>query len=232
MVREAKPVNRAYVRRVYYRALREVRRSWKRALEQFFYERWRVRVRLEGHEALRLLEALRTGKMPGAKGPRFPNIYHQLVRQKPWLAKKWFWMLRREVEQGRLDIEHFYRIYARIVRPGDMRIAAVTLGVDVTSAVELGRLEVEPGELHYFLESACKYAANREVMITFAATASRFIDGMPLPRAPASQDRWTVAHMAVTYAHEQTLGADRRAAVPRHYRGLGALHGHPRSAAR
>ena len=204
MTREAKPVNRAYVRRIYYRALREVRRSWRRALEQFFYERWRVRVRIEEREALRLLEALRIGKMPGAKGPRFPNIYQQLVRQKPWLARKWFWMLRREIEQGRLDIEYYYRIYARIVRPGDQRIAAVlihlargrpyeciakaecyskrTLGLDVTSAIELGRLEVEPSELRYFLEALCRYAPNREVMISFATSAMQFIDGTPLPR--------------------------------------------------
>jgi len=117
------------VEKLVYRARRRLLRAMAVRFEDIFRELFGLRIRIEPKEALVLYERLKEGVI----GKQLPTIYHKILKQKEWLAKKWYSELRRRLLRRielakryesmrdnvyRLweDIERLYRVYVRLKR--------------------------------------------------------------------------------------------------------------------
>jgi len=177
---------------------REALARLKADIERFFHERWRVHVRLTEQRALELMWAL-LYKQPGARAPRFPDIYRQILVQKPWLARKWFSMLRYEQMRGRLPIRYWSQLYL-IARAPEARLLYLLVHMargkpwkSVTQAicqhkrilgieniiVESGRFYVDPRDFPRIIRMLAEVGASRELVITY------HYRGRPPPDVPA-----------------------------------------------
>jgi len=186
------------IRRVARLVRREALARLKSDIERFFRERWQVKVQISEERALELVWAL-LYKQSGARAPRFPDIYRQILRQKPWLARKWFSMLKYEEARGRLPIRYWSQLYltaraqeARLLyllvhmargKPWRCLNQAVCqhrriLGTD-SVIVESGRFYVDPRDFPRIIRMLADVGSSRELIITY------HYRGRPPPDVPA-----------------------------------------------